>query len=141
VGLHPSFRTVDDESMFRREKSILEGGLGISAAAVRQHYLRFKYPGTWRMQSDAGCTVDSTLGFAAQEGFRNGACHPFLCYDTTQGPCCRCGNPLLVMDGTLRDYRKLDPAQARSRWMGSLPRYVTRALRSDPVSQHMLRSA
>ncbi len=140
TGLHPSFRTVDDEPMFLREKHGLDTLLGDRAASmrrldsrtvpeltercgnddrsatatsVRMHYLRFRYPSTWRMQSDAGFGLDSTLGFAEHEGFRNGACHPFLCYDhDTKSVLPLWEMPLIAMDGTLSDYRGMDPSQA-----------------------------
>jgi hypothetical protein len=142
TGLHPSFRTVDDEAMFRREQRDLDEMLNViansstqarldsrqdrmdsrlrgndgsdaRATSVRQHYLRLRYPGTWRMQSEAGFAIDSTLGFAEHEGFRNGACHPFLCYDHDAKSALPLWEiPLLAMDGTLRDYRGMDPSRA-----------------------------
>jgi hypothetical protein len=53
--------------------------------------------------------VDSTLGFAEREGFRNGCCHPFLAYDPERREALPLWElPLAVMDGTLQDYRGMD---------------------------------
>jgi hypothetical protein len=113
IGLHPSFRTVDNEHMFLAEKLKLDQYVGRKTDAVRQHYLRFRYPSTWQMQRRAGLVIDSTLGFAEHEGFRNGTCHPFLGYDHNARAVLPIWEmPLLAMDGTLTDYRGLDPGQA-----------------------------
>jgi hypothetical protein len=79
--------------------------------AVRQHYLRFRAPGTWGAQSASGFHADSTLGFAEHEGFRNGACHPFLAFDLDARRALPLWEvPLHVMDGTLQQYRAFDAA-------------------------------
>lgn len=116
IGLHPSFNAHDDQSMLRAETAKLHGALGYQPESVRQHYLRFRYPVTWRNQVLAGFTVDSTLGFAEREGFRGGAAHPFLPFDLEE----RCvlplwEVPLTVMDGTLTHYRGFDPDESYER--------------------------
>ena len=50
--------------------------------------------------------IDSTLGFAEMEGFRNGSCHPFLPYDLDSDSVIPIWEiPLIMMDGTLSFYR------------------------------------
>ena len=76
----------------------LREAAGTPLRSIRQHYLRFVYPQTWRQQADEGFFVDSTLGFAEQEGFRNGVCHPFLPWDAeTSAPLPLWEVPLTVM--------------------------------------------
>lgn len=119
IGLHPSFHAHADASMLAREAARLRRATGEELRSIRQHYLRFVYPKTWRHQAAEGFTVDSTLGFAEQEGFRNGMCHPFLPWDLETGaPIPLWEVPLTVMDGTLAHYRGLSPADASRRIAG-----------------------
>jgi hypothetical protein len=116
IGIHPSFNAHIDAGMFRGEMERLAAVLGAAPSSVRQHYLRFEYPGTWRIQIENGCEVDSTLGFAEHEGFRNAFCHPFLPYDFERGEALPIWEvPLAVMDGTLAGYRGLDTASSLRR--------------------------
>jgi peptidoglycan/xylan/chitin deacetylase (PgdA/CDA1 family) len=116
IGIHPSFNAHTDAGMFRKETQRLMQVLGRPPRTVRQHYLRFDYPTTWRIQVENGCEVDSTLGFAEQEGFRNGFCHPFLPFDFERGEALPILEvPLTVMDGTLAGYRELDTAASLQR--------------------------
>jgi hypothetical protein len=116
LGLHPGFTTSLDVGAIAEEARVLSAASGSTLRAVRQHYLRFRAPDTWAAQSEAGFHIDSTLGFAEQEGFRNGACHPFLVFDTRAGqPLPLWEIPLHVMDGTLLHYRGLDAAASRKR--------------------------
>ena len=116
IGLHPSFHAHADAGMLAREAARLRAAAGGDLRSVRQHYLRFVYPQTWRQQAAEGFVVDSTLGFAEQEGFRNGVCHPFLPWDPETGaPLPLWELPLTVMDGTLAHYRGLDVAASRQR--------------------------
>ncbi len=122
IGLHPSFNAHDDLPMLRGEAEKLRAALKHTPVrgseqmpewtpvSVRQHYLRFRYPVTWRNQVEAGFSVDSTLGFAEREGFRGGAAHPFLPFDLEAHRVLPIWEiPLTVMDGTLAHYRGLDP--------------------------------
>jgi len=113
VGLHPSYNSYLDEGMFARETAVLSDLLGRQPLSVRQHYLRFAYPDTWRLQAKHGFIVDSTLGFAEQEGFRNGMCHPFLPFDLERQEIIPLWEiPLTVMDGTMKHYRGLNPSES-----------------------------
>jgi len=108
IGLHPSFNTYDNARIMRREKERLEKIVSNKVSGVRQHYLRFHIPTTWRLHEQLGFLYDTTLGFADSEGFRVGYCHPFQPYDVEKDKAMNIWElPLLVMDGTLTDYRKL----------------------------------
>jgi hypothetical protein len=113
AALHPSFCTHIDDRMLARELASFQGVASLKPKSIRQHYLRFRYPETWKIQERAGFSIDSTLGFAEREGFRNGCVHPFLPYDSEAGRVLGIWEiPLHVMDGTLRDYRRLDAGEA-----------------------------
>ena len=63
----------------------------------------------------SGIRHDSTLGFAEREGFRCGTCHPYPLYDwQQQQESSVIEHPLIVMDGSLIEYRQLDPPTARA---------------------------
>jgi hypothetical protein len=88
-------------------------GFDQPAWGVRQHFLRFANPWTWRVQEAAGLDHDSTLGFADRIGFRAGTCREFPVFDLLERQTLRLRErPLLVMDGTLFEYMSLGLAEA-----------------------------
>ena len=110
VGLHPSFNTYNRPDQMAAEMARLEQLVNGSIVGCRQHDLRFEHPTTWRHQEAAGLTYDSTLYFAEKTGFRAGWSMPFRPYDPDLDARMRIWElPLTVMDGTLRDYERLDP--------------------------------
>jgi hypothetical protein len=116
LGFHPGYRTVDDPARFGEEKGRLDRVLGVARYGGRHHFLRFRVPDTWREWERAGLTYDSTLTFAGHEGFRCGTCHPYRPFDLEENRELRVEEvPLIVMDGTLRQYRRLSPDEAVDR--------------------------
>jgi hypothetical protein len=116
VGFHAGYHTLDDLGRFEWEKSRVEKVLQNNRMGGRQHYLRFRAPDTWRMWENAGLAYDSTLSYADHEGFRCGTCHPFHPFDIEHNRQMNLTEiPLIVMDGTLRQYRGLTPEQGRDR--------------------------
>jgi len=108
VGLHGSYRSYDNTELFAVEKARLEKIAGAPVAHNRQHYLRFG-PNTLDVWQKAGITDDYTLGFAEQPGFRCGTCHPYPLYDLANDcPTNIIEHPLIVMDGSLFDYLRLN---------------------------------
>jgi hypothetical protein len=99
--------------MMQKEKERLDAGLPKKSGAVRQHFLRFAVPLTWRLQAQCGFVYDSTLGHSEYEGFRTGFCHPFRVYDYERDEVMNLWEiPLIAMDGTLADYRGLSPEES-----------------------------
>jgi hypothetical protein len=89
VGLHASYQTFRSTSGMRRELEDLKTAchvVGFEQAAwgVRQHFLRFAVPETWRIQANAGLDYDSTVGFAKENGFRAGTCREYPVFDLTE---------------------------------------------------------
>ncbi len=108
LGLHPSYATYQDAEKIEEEKVTLEENSGMSITFSRQHFLRFSIPETWNQLAIAGISEDSTLGYAAEPGFRCGTCKPFPVFDIQQRkelPLME--RPLLIMDVSLRHYKKL----------------------------------
>lgn len=116
LGVHPSFNAYNDGRMMEREVARIAEAGASRPRSVRQHYLRFEYPVTWRLHEQCGLSVDSTLGFAEREGFRNGFCHPFRPFDIERNrPFDIWELPLTAMDGTLASYRSMEPEAAQQR--------------------------
>lgn len=111
IGLHGSYGSLDNAGILSIEKERLEKVTHIPVSCGRQHYLRFNsdQPLMIRAWQNAGIEHDYTLGYAERAGFRCGTCHPFPLYDVENDcPTNVVEHPLIVMDGTLIDYMKLD---------------------------------
>jgi hypothetical protein len=112
IGFHPGYYTWNNPEVFCVEKDRFEQ-LGFPRNGGRQHYLRFDAASTWRIWNSHGMRYDSTLGYAEHIGFRAGTCHPFHPFnlvDDTRLDLLEI--PLIVMDGTLFGYQKLDCSEA-----------------------------
>ena len=109
VGLHGGHEAYNDLEALKRQKTNLERALGRGVVGYRNHFLRFKVPETWELLEKGGFKYDATFGYADCVGFRNGMCHPFKPYDLRAGrEIDILENPLVVMDGTLDQYMRLD---------------------------------
>jgi peptidoglycan/xylan/chitin deacetylase (PgdA/CDA1 family) len=121
VGLHTSYVSHLSPDRTRSELDALiaacdEAGFTESAWGVRQHFLRFETPLTWRIQNEAGLAYDSSLGFADDFGFRAGTCRAFPVYDLLDRRSLALRErPLQVMDTTFVEYLHLDLDAAAGR--------------------------
>lgn len=107
IGLHPSYATFKNAEMIKVEKEAVSINSETQVTTSRQHYLRFEVPRTWRCLSEAGISTDSTLGYAAEPGFRCGTSKPFPVFDIDQRKeIDLVERPLLIMDVSLRLYKK-----------------------------------
>lgn len=80
VGYHPCFVTADDPAEWRRQRDGLEAVLGQPVREGRQHVLRYRAETTPEIWSDAGMTLDLTLGWPEVTGFRSGTCRRHSAY-------------------------------------------------------------
>ncbi|HYL41637.1 MAG TPA: polysaccharide deacetylase family protein, partial [Candidatus Binatus sp.] len=123
VGLHGGYDSYRSASRLRDELARLVAACrraGVEQAdwPIRQHYLRFSYPETWRAQEAVGIHDDSTLGWADTVGLRAGTAHPYQVFDVLERRVLRLvEHPLAVMDATLFSYLHLDPSAAAHRAM------------------------
>ena len=112
AGLHASFDSYDKEVLLSMEKLQMDSIVKNKRYGVRQHYLNFAVPGTWKIQGKLGFLYDCTFGWRDHEGFRAGTCRPFRPVDPQTGKEFGIWEiPLTVMDGTLAHYRKLSPGE------------------------------
>ncbi len=113
IGLHPSFHGHTHPAYLTSERDALSRGINQEIISTRQHYLRYDLNITPRLHEIAGFRIDSTLGFAEQEGFRNGTCMPFRVFDIPGNrPTNIWEMPLAVMESTLFNRRRLNGAHA-----------------------------
>ncbi len=113
VGLHPSYFTMNDISLLKKEKERLEAIINMPITRSRQHYLRVSLPETYQQLIDLEITEDYSMGYASHVGFRASTCTPFYFYDLDfeiQTPLKIF--PFALMDTTLNDYLKLTPKQS-----------------------------
>ena len=115
IGLHGSYASGDEGNLLRQEKKALENVCGQPVPYARQHFLRFDVNQSVAAWQNCRIEHDATLGFAERKGFRCSTCHPYPLFDW-QKQCASSviEHPLIVMDGTLIEYRKLDPQTALS---------------------------
>jgi len=81
VGLHPSYFSMQNPALLKKEKKRLENITNMPIMRSRQHYLRFSLPETYQHLIDLEITEDYSMGYASNVGFRAGTCTPFYFYD------------------------------------------------------------
>lgn len=112
IGIHPSYSTLKDIWQFKYEKEQLEASTGFPVRVGRQHFLRFEAPYTWQLWEDQGMTVDSTLYYPEQPGFRCGVCYPFPVFNFLTRKKLRLKEmPLTAMEVTWTTYLKASPTK------------------------------
>ncbi len=110
IGLHGSIRSADHLAILKYHLQLLEQYSKGLVFGIRQHRLIYKHPGTSRLHAACGFSYDASLGFAEHEGFRNSFCMPFKLYDFEKEEMMDVWEiPLVVMDATLYQYRKMNP--------------------------------
>jgi len=115
VGIHPSYSSSKKKGRrkLKTEMERLEKITGAGVKKSRQHFLRLKFPRTYRRLIKAGIMEDYTMGYASQTGFRAGICTPYFFYDVKREAATFLKIiPFQVMDVTLRHYLKLQPGEA-----------------------------
>jgi peptidoglycan/xylan/chitin deacetylase (PgdA/CDA1 family) len=102
IGLHGSYNSAFAEGQLARERKHLERATGLSVTSTRQHFLHWDVRTTPRLQSAAGFSLDSTVGFNRNIGFRAGTSLPFRWFDVSRDtPLDLVELPMLVHDGAL----------------------------------------
>lgn len=124
VGIHPSYASNVLTSRIRLEQSRLQKVIKSNVTKSRQHFLKLQFPETYRNLIECDITDDFTMGYASEPGFRAGTCSTYRYFDLEY----ECVAPLkihpfVVMDATLRFYRKIQPEEVMS-YVGPLIREV-----------------
>ena len=113
VGLHPSYFTMKDGVLLKKEKDRLESITNMPIKRSRQHFLRVSLPETYQKLIDLEIEEDYSMGYANHTGFRASTCTPFYFYDLDF----EIQTPLKIfsfalIDSTLNDYMKLTAKQS-----------------------------
>lgn len=102
VGLHGSYEGAFRPGALAAERAALQRATGLEITSTRQHFLHWDVRRTPRLQEDAGLSVDSSLGFNREIGFRAGTSLPFRLFDhDSSHPLELLEVPLVTQDGAL----------------------------------------
>jgi hypothetical protein len=113
IGLHPSYESFLDWKKTNREKQKLEKILGKEVSVGRWHFLRIRFPETFRILNELNFAEDFSLAYAKSPGFRSGTAVPYYFYDLNEEVCTHLRiQPTIVMDTCLMIHRQLDPEEA-----------------------------
>ena len=112
-GIHPGYVSAETEGKLRRETGRFQKIFGERPLHSRQHFLRLRFPDTYRALRQNGITHDHSMGYGDAVGWRAGTNLPFRWYDLQQETMTGLTvHPFAVMDVTLKNYLKLSPAAA-----------------------------
>lgn len=113
VGIHPSYISFKKPKRIAIEKSRLERIIGGPIYISRQHYLKIKFPDTYRTLLDLEIEAEYSMGYASQLGFRASIASPFYFYDVHKEEKSSLKiYPFALMDVTLKNYLKLSAQEA-----------------------------
>lgn len=102
IGLHTNFFSYDNGKAIKDEIKAIEGYVGNKVISSRNHYLRFEFPKSLKLLSEAGILCDCTLGYSDKNGFRASTSKSFLPYDIENNCMVDIYEvPMIVMDGVL----------------------------------------
>lgn len=107
IGLHPTGDAYCNSSTLQSQHERLKAIVTkpLTGVGVRNHYLRFKVPITWRIQENLSIVYDATWGWSDRCGFRAGTSRPFRPFDREKNRRLNVWEvPLIVMDGALQSY-------------------------------------
>lgn len=81
VGIHPSWRSGDENAWLQKEIDLLAAVTGKKVLASRQHYIRMRLPDTYRHLIEAGIGFDFSMGYGSINGFRASVSTAYYWYD------------------------------------------------------------
>lgn len=113
IGVHPSYASYLHIDKVGEERDRVNEMIGRHVDTARCHFLRLTFPVTYRTQVYFNIMHDYTMAHSPLPGFRSGMCTPHRWFDVERDA--ETGltlHPSAVMEGTLRDYMKLCPAEA-----------------------------
>ena len=114
IGLHGTVQSADHLEIMQQNLKELKKVTAKIPVGNRQHRLSYEHPLTMSYLTESGLRYDTTLCYAGHEGFRNSYCLPFHLYDFEKDEMMQIWEiPLIVMDGTLFDYRGLSYDNAK----------------------------
>ena len=114
IGLHPSFNAAFNYSTICTELTRLKTIAAKDVIASRFHYIRLKFPESYRDIFKAGISEDYSMGYPDEPGFRAGIARSFYFYDLLMDQVTNLRIlPFQVMDETLYKYKNPDPERSK----------------------------
>ncbi len=80
VGLHPSWKSNNYQTILNNEKEALENISGKNISGSRQHYIQFRLPETFEHLINVGIKKDYSMGYGSINGFRASFAGSFYWY-------------------------------------------------------------
>lgn len=115
VGLHPSYKSSEDENgeLLVAEKNMLSNIIQKKITVSRNHYLKLTIPQTYRTLTQKGFTNDYSMAFASINGFRAATSKSFFWFDVEKNETTVLQiHPFSFMDATSFFHQKNSPQQA-----------------------------
>lgn len=110
TGIHPSYASFGNIERVKKEKDRLEEITGKPVEKHRAHFLRLKFPDTYRDLISLGIKEDYSLGYSGINGFRAGTANPFYFYDVLKDEKTDLLlHPFIFMDSAMIDNLKMSP--------------------------------
>ena len=83
TGVHPSFRAGSDFNRLRKESQRLGSITSREIRLSRFHYLRIRFPESYKNLAASGIREDFSMGYSDEPGFRAGISRPFRFFDVS----------------------------------------------------------
>ncbi len=113
VGIHPSYASNTDVAILKLEIRALSKILRKRVRHSRQHFIKLKFPDTYRHLISCGIKKDYSMGYPDRPGFRACIAEPYPFYDLEAEEITSLMIvPFQVMDTQYRDYKKMDAISA-----------------------------
>ncbi|MFA4864493.1 MAG: polysaccharide deacetylase family protein, partial [Bacteroidales bacterium] len=113
MGLHPSYQSFIRPEIFKKEKLRLEEIVQKPVITSRFHFLRLKFPQSYRDLAAAGIREDFSMGYSSLNGFRASTCTPFYFYDLEREERSNLRiHPFIFMDSAMIDHLRITPEAA-----------------------------
>jgi hypothetical protein len=106
LGVHPSYLSTENPELLAKEIKRLEAAAGKKITIARQHFIKIRFPDTYRNYAANGITDDYSMGFATDIGFRAGTSEPFLFFDLPENKTIDLTiHPFVFMEGVFKFYK------------------------------------
>ena len=113
LGIHLSYRSNTDEACIPKEINRLKEITTQSVYRNRQHFLKLRFPDTYRRLFQYGIQEDYSMGYADDIGFRASIASPFPWYDlATEQATPLIIHPFALMEVSMQKYLLWSPEES-----------------------------